>query len=120
MRILVVEDDEKIASFITNGLKQSGFSVDCAPDGEVALSLCATVAYDAVILDIMLPRLDGLSVLGRIRHDRTLVPVLLLSARANVESRVAGLQAGADDYLTKPFTSLQIDEKMTRAGLTWQ
>jgi two-component system OmpR family response regulator len=103
MRILVVEDDEKIASFITNGLKQSGFSVDCAPDGEAALSLCATTTYDAVILDIMLPRLDGLSVLGRIRTDKSLVPVLLLSARASVESRVAGLQAGADDYLTKPF-----------------
>jgi two-component system OmpR family response regulator len=103
MRILVVEDDEKIASFITNGLKQSGFSVDCAPDGEAALSLFATTTYDAVILDIMLPRLDGLSVLGRIRTDKSLVPVLLLSARASVESRVAGLQAGADDYLTKPF-----------------
>jgi two-component system OmpR family response regulator len=103
MRILVVEDDEKIASFITNGLKQSGFSVDCAPDGELALSLCATTTYDAVILDIMLPKLDGLSVLGRIRNSKSLVPVLLLSARASVESRVAGLHAGADDYLTKPF-----------------
>jgi two-component system OmpR family response regulator len=103
MRILVVEDDDKIASFITNGLKQNGFSVDHAPDGDTALSLHAAVKYDAVILDIMLPRLDGLSVLGRIRHGKSLVPVLLLSARVSVESRVAGLQAGADDYLTKPF-----------------
>jgi two-component system OmpR family response regulator len=103
MRILVVEDDEKIASFIINGLKQNGFSVDCASDGEMALSSCATVTYDAIILDIMLPKLDGLSVLGRIRQNRSLVPVLLLSARASVESRVDGLQAGADDYLTKPF-----------------
>jgi two-component system OmpR family response regulator len=92
MRILVVEDDDKIASFITNGLKQNGFSVDCAPDGEVALSLCATVTYDALILDIMLPRLDGLSVLSRIRQNKRLVPVLLLSARASVESRVDGLR----------------------------
>jgi two-component system OmpR family response regulator len=103
MRILVVEDDEKIASFVTSGLKQNGFSVDWASDGEAALSLYASVTYAAVILDIMLPKLDGLSVLGRIRHDKSLVPVLLLSARATVESRVAGLQAGADDYLTKPF-----------------
>jgi two-component system OmpR family response regulator len=103
MRILVVEDDEKIASFIANGLKQNGFSVDRAPDGDTALSLHASVKYDAVILDIMLPKLDGLSVLGRIRLDKSLVPVLLLSARVSVESRVAGLQAGADDYLTKPF-----------------
>jgi two-component system OmpR family response regulator len=103
MRILVVEDDEKIASFIENGLKQSGFSVDCAADGEAALSLTETVTYDAVILDIMLPKLDGLSVLGRIRSRKSLVPVLLLSARTSVGSRVSGLQAGADDYLTKPF-----------------
>jgi two-component system OmpR family response regulator len=103
MRILVVEDDEKIASFIINGLRQNGFSVDCASDGEMALSSCATVTYDAIILDIMLPKLDGLSVLGRIRQNKSLVPVLLLSARASVENRVDGLQAGADDYLTKPF-----------------
>jgi two-component system OmpR family response regulator len=103
MRILVVEDDEKIASFIANGFKQNGFSVDSASDGDAALSLYASVTYDAVILDIMLPKLDGLSVLGRIRNDKSLVPVLLLSARASVESRVEGLQAGADDYLTKPF-----------------
>lgn len=104
MRILVVEDDEKIASFIVNGLKQSGFAVDTAGDGEVALSLCAVVSYDAIVLDIMLPKLDGLSVIRRLRHDRSMVPILLLSARASVENRVVGLQAGADDYLTKPFS----------------
>jgi two-component system OmpR family response regulator len=103
MRILVVEDDEKIASFIVNGLKQSGFSVDGAPDGEEALSLCRLVTYDALVLDIMLPKLDGLSVIRRLRLDKSLVPVLLLSAMASVENRVLGLQAGADDYLTKPF-----------------
>jgi two-component system OmpR family response regulator len=103
MRILVVEDDEKIAGFILNGLKQSGFAADKASDGEEALSLCGLVTYDAIVLDIMLPKLDGLSVIHRIRRDKNLVPVLLLSAMASVENRVAGLQAGADDYLTKPF-----------------
>jgi len=103
MRILVVEDDEKIASFILNGLKQSGFSVDKASDGEEALALCELVTYDAVVLDIMLPKIDGLSVIRKIRREKSQVPVLLLSAMASVDNRVAGLQAGADDYLTKPF-----------------
>lgn len=103
MRILVVEDDEKIASFIVNGFKQSGFAVDTAANGEDALSLCAVATYDAIVLDIMLPKLDGLSVIRRVRHNKSIVPVLLLSAMASVDNRVAGLQAGADDYLTKPF-----------------
>ena len=103
MRILVVEDDEKIGWFIENGLKQSGFAVDTAGDGEVALSLCAVVTYDVIVLDIMLPKLDGLSVIRRLRRDKRRVRVLLLSAMASVENRVAGLQAGADDYLSKPF-----------------
>ena len=103
MRILVVEDDDKIASFLAKGLKQSGFSVDTASDGEDALSLCRSVNYDSVVLDIMLPKLDGLSVLRTIRREKKLVPVLLLSAKASVDNRVTGLQAGADDYLTKPF-----------------
>lgn len=103
MRILVVEDDEKIASFIVNGLKQNGFAVDKAFDGEEALALCGSINYDALVLDIMLPKLDGLAVIRRMRHDKSLVPVLLLSAMVSVDNRVAGLQAGADDYLTKPF-----------------
>ena len=103
MRILVVEDDDKIASFLAKGLKQSGFSVDVASEGEEALSLCRSVNYDSIVLDIMLPKLDGLSVLRTIRQEKKLVPVLLLSAKASVDNRVTGLQAGADDYLTKPF-----------------
>jgi two-component system OmpR family response regulator len=103
MRVLVVEDDEKIASFVVKGLKQSGFSVDHAGDGEAALGFCNEVSYDAVVLDIMLPKADGLHVLQGIRAGKSLVPVILLSAKASVEDRVAGLQAGADDYLTKPF-----------------
>ena len=103
MRVLVVEDDEKIASFLAKGLRQNGFSVDTASDGEEAVSLCRSVGYDSVVLDIMLPKLDGLSVLRTLRREKKLVPVLLLSAKASVDNRVTGLQAGADDYLTKPF-----------------
>jgi len=103
MRILVVEDDSKIASFIVNGLKQNGFAVDHAPDGEEGLSLARTVDYDAAILDLMLPKLDGLSMLRRLRQDKVLTPVLILSAKASVDDRVTGLQSGGDDYLTKPF-----------------
>jgi two-component system OmpR family response regulator len=103
MRVLVVEDDKKIAAFVVNGLKQSGFSVDCAFDGDQALSHFRAVAYDAAVLDVMIPKLDGLSLLRRLRDEKNLVPVLILSAKASVENRVAGLQAGGDDYLTKPF-----------------
>ena len=103
MRILVVEDDKKIASFIVKGLKQSGFAVDLAADGEEGLSFTATTSYDAVIMDIMLPKLDGLSVVQRLRGKGSRLPVLILSAKASVDDRVRGLQAGGDDYLTKPF-----------------
>ncbi len=103
MRLLVVEDDEKIASFVVNGLKQNGYSVDQAGDGEQALAFCRGVDFDAIVLDIMLPKLDGLAVIRAIRQSKSLVPILLLSAMASVDNRVAGLQAGADDYLTKPF-----------------
>ena len=103
MRLLVVEDDRKIASFVVKGLKQSGFAVDHCADGEEALSLAATTSYDAAILDLMLPKLDGLSVLQRLRAKGSRLPVLILSAKASVDDRVRGLQAGGDDYLTKPF-----------------
>lgn len=103
MRILVVEDDDKIASFVVNGLKQSGFAVDRAADGEEGLSLFQSAKYDAAVLDIMLPKLDGLALLRRLRLEANLVPVLILSAKASVEHRVSGLQAGGDDYLSKPF-----------------
>jgi two-component system OmpR family response regulator len=103
MRILVVEDDEKIASFIVKGLKQNSYAVDHRADGEEGLALALTVSYDAAIVDIMLPKLDGLSLIQQIRAKKIHLPVLVLSAKANVEDRVRGLQAGADDYLTKPF-----------------
>ena len=103
MRVLVVEDDEKIASFVVNGLRQNGFAVDRAADGEAGLDLATTVTYDAAVLDLMLPRLDGLSLLRQLRQKKIAAPVLILSARAGVDDRVLGLQSGGDDYLTKPF-----------------
>jgi len=103
MRILVVEDDKKIASFVVKGLKQSGFAVDHCPDGEDALAYAAATSYDAAVMDIMLPKLDGLSVVQRLRSKGQRLPVLILSAKASVDDRVRGLQAGGDDYLTKPF-----------------
>jgi len=103
MRILVVEDDEKIASFVVKGLKQSGYAVDHSADGERALGLAQAVAYDAVVVDLMLPKLDGLSLIQHLRAKGVRSPMLILSAKASVDDRVRGLQAGGDDYLTKPF-----------------
>lgn len=103
MRILVVEDDDKIASFLVKGLKQSGYAVDRCSDGERGFGLAQSVAYDAAIVDLMLPKLDGLTLIQQIRAKHVRIPVLILSARASVDDRVRGLQAGGDDYLTKPF-----------------
>jgi two-component system OmpR family response regulator len=103
MRVLVVEDDRKIASFVVNGLKQSGFAVDHSGDGEEALVLARTTPYDAAVVDVMLPKLDGLSLVQTLRRENVQIPVLILSAKATVDDRVKGLQAGGDDYLVKPF-----------------
>lgn len=103
MRILVVEDDNKIASFIVKGLKQSGYAVDRSADGENALILAETTAYDAAVVDLMLPKLDGLSFIQRLRSRKFQTPVIILSAKASLDDRIKGLQAGGDDYLTKPF-----------------
>ncbi|MDB6067951.1 MAG: Two component transcriptional regulator, winged helix family [Pedosphaera sp.] len=103
MRILVVEDDAKIASFVVNGLKQSGFAVDRSGDGEEGHLLASTTAYDAAIIDVMLPKRDGLSLVQRLRKEGVRVPVIILSAKASVDDRIKGLQAGGDDYVTKPF-----------------
>ncbi len=103
MRILVVEDDAKIASFVVNGLKQSGFAVDRCADGEEGHLLATTTSYDAAIVDVMLPKLDGLTLVQKLRKGGVRVPVIILSAKASVDDRVKGLQAGGDDYLTKPF-----------------
>ncbi|MEA1967820.1 MAG: response regulator transcription factor [Thermodesulfobacteriota bacterium] len=103
MKILIIEDDKKIAFFILKGLKSAGFAVDHAEDGEEGLSLALFEEYDTLIVDIMLPRLDGISMIKRLRAEKINTPVIILSARDRVADRVKGLEAGADDYLTKPF-----------------
>jgi len=108
MRVLVVEDDKKIAAFVTRGLKEAGFAVDHADDGEDGLHLALSEPYDAAVMDIMLPKLDGLSVIGRLRQTKIHTPVLILSAKRSVDDRIRGLQAGGDDYLTKPFSFAEL------------
>jgi len=103
MRVLVVEDEKKAASFIRRALQAEGFVVDAFHNGEEGLVAALTTAYDAIVLDIMLPGRDGLSVLRELRAKSNLTPVLLLSARGEVDERIDGLNAGADDYLPKPF-----------------
>ena len=103
MRLLLVEDDLKIASFITKGLKEAGFAVDHAADGEEGLHLALHEPYAVAIIDIMLPRLDGLRLIEELRRQKINTPVLILSAKRTVDDRVRGLQTGGDDYLIKPF-----------------
>ena len=104
MRILVVEDERKVASFLRQGLTEEGHAVEIAPDGDAALDLItAEPAYDLVVLDLMLPKRDGFSVLETLRDLHLQLPVLVLTARDGVAAKVAGLDLGADDYLTKPF-----------------
>lgn len=103
MRILLVEDDKKIAFFIKNGLQESGFAVDHCTDGEDGLHMALTEPYDAAIIDIMLPKVDGLTIITHIREASVNTPVLILSAKRSVNDRIAGLKTGGDDYLVKPF-----------------
>ncbi len=111
MRVLVVEDEHRVALSVARALSEEGFAVDLAYDGERALECIESHDYDAVILDLMLPRLDGLAVCRRMRQAGKRTPVLILSARDLVDDRVRGLDAGADDYLIKPFS---IDELLAR------
>jgi len=103
MRVLVVEDEPGVARFVEQGLKEAGYAVDVAMDGMEGLSYARSADYDAIVLDIMLPKMDGLEVLREIRDHRIKTPVLLLTARDGVDDRVQGLDTGADDYLVKPF-----------------
>lgn len=103
MRILVVEDEHKLAGVLQRGLAEHGYAVDVAYDGKDGLALAEVEPYDLVILDVMLPLLDGLTVCQRLRTARRNVPILMVTARDAVDDRVAGLDSGADDYLTKPF-----------------
>jgi two-component system OmpR family response regulator len=112
MRILVVEDDNKIASFIAKGLKQAGYAVDRCADGEQALVLAETTPYDAAVVDVMLPKLDGLSLIQRWRSQKIRTPVIILSAKATLDDRIKGLQAGGDDYLTKPFAFSELTARL--------
>jgi two-component system, OmpR family, response regulator len=103
MRLLVVEDDRTIASFLVKGLQEAGFAVDQADDGRKGLALALTEPYDAAVVDVMLPGLDGLGLIEQMRAHRIRTPVIILSAKRSVDDRVRGLQAGGDDYLVKPF-----------------
>ncbi len=104
MRLLLVEDDNKIASFLEKGLKEAGFTVDVAQDGSAGLLLALSEPYDVAVIDIMLPHLDGLSLIERMRQKEVHTPVLILSAKQSVDDRVQGLQRGGDDYMVKPFS----------------
>jgi len=108
MRALLVEDDPAIAEFVARGLREAGFAVDHAADGDAGLAATAAHAYDVAIVDLMLPKRDGLSLIEEMRRRGQPTPVLILSARRSVDDRVRGLQTGGDDYLTKPFAFAEL------------
>ncbi|MBM3814710.1 MAG: response regulator transcription factor [Acidimicrobiia bacterium] len=108
MRLLVVEDEARIADFARRGLESSGYAVDVAGDGKQALELVYGTEYDLIILDLMLPDIDGLDLLKKIRNRKSSPPVLILSARDAVDDRVKGLEQGADDYMVKPFAFVEL------------
>ncbi len=108
MRVLVVEDDPFIADFVQTGLREAGYAVDHAADGEAAFALAVNEPYDAAVVDLMLPRLDGLGLIERMRGSGVATPVLILSAKRTVDDRVRGLEAGGDDYLTTPFAFAEL------------
>jgi len=104
MRLLIVEDDYKISDYLSKGLREAGYAVDVASNGIEGLELALVEAYDAAVIDLMLPGMDGMSLIERIRKQGNSMPVLILSAKRSVDDRVRGLQGGGDDYLTKPFS----------------
>ena len=108
MRALIIEDDQTIADFVARGLRESGFAVDHAADGDEGLEAALQQPYDVAIIDLMLPKRDGLAVIDTLRRRGLTTPVLILSARRSVDDRVRGLQAGGDDYLTKPFAFAEL------------
>jgi len=108
VRVLVVEDDQAIAAFVAGGLREAGYTVDEAQDGDVGLELALAEKYDAAVLDLMLPKRDGLSLIEEVRRAGVSTPVLILTAKRSVDDRVKGLQAGGDDYLTKPFAFAEL------------
>jgi DNA-binding response OmpR family regulator len=108
MKILVLEDDSKIASFVAKGLREASYDVDISPNGEEGCDMARNGAYDAAVVDLMLPKLDGLGVIERWRAEQIKMPVLILSAKRTVDDRITGLQRGGDDYLTKPFSFAEL------------
>ncbi|HJZ05171.1 DNA-binding response regulator [Candidatus Amesbacteria bacterium RIFCSPHIGHO2_01_FULL_48_32] len=112
MRVLLVEDEHRLSDVIKKGLEENGFAVDAAFDGEEGLFLAQSEDYDLIILDIMLPKMDGLEVCRRLRNRNLNIPILLLTAKSQVEDKVAGLDSGADDYLTKPFAFLELRSRI--------
>ncbi|MEQ9450247.1 MAG: response regulator transcription factor [Pseudomonadales bacterium] len=112
MRILLIEDDQEVASFVASGFEQSGYTVDQSENGKDGLFLATTEKYDAIILDRMLPGVDGITVLRTLRASDNRTPVLLLSALAEVDDRVTGLKAGGDDYLVKPFAFSELHARL--------
>lgn len=112
MRILVIEDEKKIADFIKRGLKEEGYAVDSAYDGEQGLFFAKTNDYDLILLDLMLPKLDGHSLFKAIRVEKILTPVIMLTAKDTLKDRVTGLDSGADDYITKPFAFEELLARM--------
>lgn len=112
MRILVVEDEKKIAGFIKRGLKEEGYAVDVATDGDEGYELASVNDYDLIILDIMLPKCDGVTLCKKLRSDRVETPVIMLTAKTSVQDKVTGLDAGANDYLTKPFAFEELLARM--------
>jgi two-component system OmpR family response regulator len=104
MRVLIIEDDPKISAFIEKGFRETGYAVDTAADGEEGLALARQGLYDAVVADLMMPKLDGLQMIERMRTLKINTPVLILSAKRTVDDRIRGLQAGGDDYMVKPFS----------------
>jgi DNA-binding response OmpR family regulator len=112
MRVLIVEDEKKVADFILKGLKQEGYAADVARDGEEGAYQAETFDYDAVILDLMLPKVPGLKLLQQLRAKKPTLPVLILTAKGAVEDRVKGLDAGANDYLVKPFAFVELSARI--------
>jgi len=112
MRILVVEDEKKIADFVKRGLKEEGYAVDVAYDGENGLFLAKTNQYDLILLDLMLPKMDGLEVCRQLKKEACPAPIIMVTAKDTVEDKVTGLDSGADDYLTKPFAFEELLARM--------
>ena len=112
MKLLVIEDDRDVASFVKNGLEQAGYTVDCADNGKDGLFLATTETYDALIVDRMLPGVDGLTIIRTMRASDIATPALVLSALGEVDDRVSGLKAGGDDYLVKPFAFVELQARI--------